>query len=91
MIDLPEALLAEAVATRRDIHRHPELGFQETRTAALVASRLRALPIEVHEGIATTGVIGILKGATPGRTIMLRADMDALRCPMKKMSLSIDR
>jgi amidohydrolase len=84
MIDIPQELFAEAVATRRDIHRYPELGFQETRTAALVASHLRALPVEVHEGIATTGVIGVLKGARPGRTIMLRADMDALPMPDEK-------
>ncbi len=78
MITPPEALVAEAIGTRRDLHRHPELGFHEVRTAALVASRLRELVVEVHEGIATTGVIGVLRGAKPGRTIMLRADMDAL-------------
>jgi hippurate hydrolase len=83
-IELPEDLFAEAVATRRDLHAHPELGFRETRTAGVVAARLRTLPIEVHEGIATTGVIGILKGARPGRTIMLRADMDALAMPDEK-------
>jgi hippurate hydrolase len=84
IIEPPAALFEEAVATRRDIHRHPELGFRETRTAALVAARLRALPIEVHEGIATTGVLGVLRGAKPGRTIMLRADMDALPMPDEK-------
>jgi amidohydrolase len=81
---LPEALLAEAVATRRDLHRHPELGFHEVRTAAIVAAQLRELSLEVHEGIATTGVIGILRGTKPGRTIMLRADMDALPMPDEK-------
>jgi hippurate hydrolase len=84
MIDIPERLFTEAVAIRRDLHRHPELGFHETRTAAIVAARLRALAIEVHEGIATTGVIGVLRGAKPGRTIMLRADMDALPMPDEK-------
>jgi hippurate hydrolase len=78
---VPASLFDEAVATRRDIHRHPELGFREVRTASLVASRLRALSIEVHEGVATTGVIGVVRGTRPGRTIMLRADMDAL--PMR--------
>jgi amidohydrolase len=82
--EIPAGLLAEAIATRRDIHRHPELGFHETRTSALIARRLRELPIEVHTGIATTGVIGILRGAKPGRTIMLRADMDALPMPDEK-------
>jgi hippurate hydrolase len=81
---IPEQLFAEAVATRRDLHRHPELGFRETRTAAIVAAQLRDLAIEVHEGIAVTGVIGVLRGAKPGRTIMLRADMDALPMPDEK-------
>ncbi|MBV8355718.1 MAG: amidohydrolase, partial [Candidatus Eremiobacteraeota bacterium] len=68
----------EVVATRRDLHAHPELGFQEHRTAGIVAARLRELGIEVHERIAQTGVLGILKGGRPGKTIMLRADMDGL-------------
>ena len=67
-------------AIRRDIHAHPELGFEETRTAALVAERLRAWGVdEVHEGIGTTGVVGIVRGRGPGnRSVGLRADMDAL-------------
>ncbi len=81
MIDVPERLFNEAVATRRDIHRHPELGFREHRTSQLVEERLRALGLEVHTGIATTGVVAVLRGARPGRTIMLRADMDALPMP----------
>ncbi|HZO95583.1 MAG TPA: amidohydrolase [Candidatus Baltobacteraceae bacterium] len=76
--ELPEAIVEEVVATRRDLHRHPELGFEEHRTAALVAERLRALGLEVHTGIGGTGVVGVLRGAKPGKTIMLRADMDAL-------------
>ncbi len=84
LLAVPEPLFLEAVATRRDLHRHPELGFHETRTAALVAARLRALAIEAHEHIATTGVIGVVRGAKPGRTIMLRADMDALPMPDEK-------
>lgn len=83
-IAIPVDLLSEAIATRRDLHRHPELGFHETRTAAIVAAGLRAARIEVHEGIATTGVIGVLRGAKPGRTVMLRADMDALALPDEK-------
>jgi len=57
---------------------HPELGFEEERTAAFVAQRLRALGFEVYEGIATTGVVGVMRGTAPGKTVMLRADMDAL-------------
>ncbi|HYC92694.1 MAG TPA: amidohydrolase [Thermoanaerobaculia bacterium] len=66
------------IATRRDIHQHPELGNREVRTAKLVADRLRALNIEVKEKVAHTGVIGILKGGKPGKVVALRADMDAL-------------
>ena len=69
----------ELIAIRRDIHRHPEVGFEETRTAALVAERLRAWGLDVTEGIATTGVVATLKGRLPGqRAIGLRADLDAL-------------
>jgi amidohydrolase len=69
---------SRVIATRRDIHQHPELGNRETRTAALVADRLRELGIEVHTGIAHTGVVGLLRGGKPGRVVALRADMDAL-------------
>ncbi len=75
---VPSQLVDDVVALRRDIHMHPELGFEEQRTAALVAERLHGLGFDVHEGVATTGVVGVLRGARPGRTIMLRADMDAL-------------
>ncbi|MDB5026434.1 MAG: hypothetical protein JWO66_123, partial [Candidatus Eremiobacteraeota bacterium] len=77
-IDLPAEVLAEVVQTRRDLHEHPELGFEEHRTAGIVADRLRALGFEVHTGIGGTGVVGVLRGALPGKTIMLRADMDGL-------------
>ncbi|HET9393062.1 MAG TPA: amidohydrolase [Candidatus Rubrimentiphilum sp.] len=77
-IEVPAKLAAEVVATRRDLHMHPELGFQEERTAGIVAERLRALGFDVHTGIAGTGVVGVMRGTKPGRTIMLRADMDAL-------------
>lgn len=63
---------------RQTIHQHPELGFGEARTAALVAERLRALGLEVRTEVAKTGVVGFLPGARPGRTLLLRADMDAL-------------
>ena len=64
------------VATRRDLHAHPELGFQETRTSLLVAERLTALGYSVRPNVARTGVVG-LKG-NGGRCVLLRADMDAL-------------
>jgi amidohydrolase len=78
-----QAELAELVETRRDLHAHPELGFQEHRTASLVAERLRTLGYEVRTGVGRTGVVGVLHGAAPvgaraARTVLLRADMDAL-------------
>jgi amidohydrolase len=70
---------ATLIATRRDLHRHPELGFEEHRTAGIVAERLRAAGYDVREGVAETGVVGTLRGeAGAGPTLLLRADMDAL-------------
>ncbi|HEU0298915.1 MAG TPA: amidohydrolase, partial [Longimicrobium sp.] len=67
------------VATRRDLHRHPEIGFQEHRTAGIAADRLRAAGYQVQTGLAATGVVGTLRGgAGDGPTLLLRADMDAL-------------
>ncbi len=68
----------ELVAIRRDLHEHPELGMQEVRTSGIVADLLREWDIETHTGIGNTGVVGVLNGRSPGRTIGLRADMDAL-------------
>src|SRR3954447_1144305 len=69
----------ELIATRRDLHLHPEIGFQEFRTSGVVAERLRAIGFEdVRTGIAVTGVKGVLRGGRPGKTLLLRADMDAL-------------
>ncbi|HUH60538.1 MAG TPA: M20 aminoacylase family protein [Candidimonas sp.] len=70
----------ELTTLRQDIHAHPELGFQETRTSALVANALAALGYEVHRNVGRTGVVGVIhgKGNTSGRRIGLRADMDAL-------------
>ena len=68
----------EMTAWRRDIHAHPELGFEETRTAAFVAGKLESFGITVHRGIGKTGVVGVLRAGKSGRSIGLRADMDAL-------------
>jgi amidohydrolase len=78
------AVEPKLIAWRQDIHQHPELGDQEVRTAGLVAEHLRSLGLEVQTGVARTGVIGILKGGKPGRTVALRADMDAL--PVRELS-----
>jgi amidohydrolase len=71
-------LRREMTAWRRDIHAHPELGFEERRTADLVAEKLAAFGIEVHRGIGKTGVVGVLRVGNSHRSIGLRADMDAL-------------
>jgi amidohydrolase len=77
--DTIRAVTPEMVAIRRDLHAHPETGFEERRTAAIVAGRLRAWGLDVAEGVGRTGVVGTLKGLRPGqRRIGLRADMDAL-------------
>jgi amidohydrolase len=75
-------LETKLIAWRRDIHEHPELGEQETRTAALIAAHLRALGMEVRTGVGVTGVVAVLKGGKPGPVVALRADMDAL--PVKE-------
>ncbi len=72
------ATVPEVVAWRHAIHAAPELGFQEHRTAAFVAEQLRSFGLEVHEGIAGTGVVGVLRKGTGKRTIGLRAELDAL-------------
>lgn len=78
-----EAFTPELVAIRRDIHAHPEIGFEEVRTSGIVAEKLAEWGIEVHRGIGGTGVVGILEGkGGPGKRIGLRADMDAL--PMEE-------
>ena len=75
---LAQAEEAKVIAWRRDIHEHPELGNQETRTAALIAAHLRKLGLEVQTGVGRTGVVGVLRGGKPGPVVALRADMDAL-------------
>ncbi len=77
-------LVPELIALRRDLHAHPELAFEERRTAGIVAAALRRLDLEVHEGLAGTGVVGTLHQGRSKRTIGLRADMDAL--PLSEQS-----
>ena len=76
--EVAEEIGPGVVADRRDIHQYPELGFSEQRTAALVAARLRDLGLDVRTGVGGTGVVGLLKGGKAGKTVLLRADMDAL-------------
>ncbi len=68
----------EIVRTRRALHQHPELAYHEVKTSELVARRLHSLGIDVRRGVGGTGVLGLLRGAKPGRVVALRADMDGL-------------
>lgn len=74
-----EAIKDKLIAIRRDIHAHPEIGMHETRTARIIAELLEQYGIEVKKNVGGTGVVGILKGKYPGKTILLRADMDCLK------------
>ncbi len=77
-----DAFIEELKGWRRDLHAHPEFGFEERRTSAFVARKLREFGLdEVIEGVGGTGVVGTLKRGTSNRSIALRADMDALRIP----------
>src|SRR5689334_7280401 len=77
IFDPLEPLLPELEALYKDVHAHPELSMQETRTAAIAAKRLRAAGYDVTTGVGGTGVVGLLRNGE-GPTVMLRADMDAL-------------
>ena len=73
-----EGIKDTIISTRRDIHKHPELAFDENRTSNLIAEKLSSLGIEIQIGVGKTGVVGTLQGKDDGKTIALRADMDAL-------------
>src|SRR6185312_3199669 len=76
--DIVRSIEPGLVETRRDIHAHPELGFEEVRTAGVVAAELCRLGIPHRTGIGKTGVVGLIQGGRPGPTLAIRADMDAL-------------
>lgn len=78
LIDRASALAPDLVALRRDLHRHPELAFQEFRTAGIVADRLESLGFRVWRNVGITGVVGELSGDSGAPIVALRADMDAL-------------
>ena len=73
----------DMIAWRHDLHAHPELGFQEHRTAAFVAAKLKEFGVEVHRGIAGTGVVGTLRVGSGKRAIAFRADMDGGGSPAR--------
>jgi amidohydrolase len=66
------------IALRRELHQHPELAFEEVWTAATLAGRMKALGLDVQEGLGGTGVLAVLEGGEPGKTLLIRADLDAL-------------
>ncbi|HEY7125424.1 MAG TPA: amidohydrolase [Ktedonobacterales bacterium] len=66
------------IELRRDLHQHPELAMEETRTAGIIAEQLRASGLEVRTGVGNTGVVGVLRGGHPGKTLAIRADIDGL-------------
>src|SRR5258707_12057111 len=76
------AILPKLIEWRRYLHQHPELSNREVKTGEFVAEHLKALGLEVHTGVAKTGVLAILQGGKPGPVVALRADMDAL--PVKE-------
>ncbi len=84
LLDSVVTQAAAITAIRRDIHAHPELCFEENRTADVVAAKLTEWGIPVHRGLGTTGVVGIVKNGTSSRAVGLRADMDAL--PMQEFN-----
>jgi len=84
ILDRSRELNPSIVEWRRDFHMHPELAYQEHRTASIVAGKLREWGYEVATGIAETGVVGLLRGGDSGGTIALRADMDAL--PLEELN-----
>lgn len=81
MVHADPATIEDMIALRRDLHAHPELGFEEVRTASIVAEALAAEGLAVATGVGRTGIVGTLQRGTADRAIMLRADMDALAMP----------
>src|SRR6187455_1452873 len=81
LLDQAQDLAPRIVALRRAIHAEPELGLDTPLTLAKVRAELAGLPLEWHEGSACTGAVAVLSGARPGRTVLLRGDMDALPMP----------
>ena len=79
--DAAQAMQGDTVALRRAIHAEPELGLQTPKTLAKVRAALAGLPLEWKTGPSTTGAVAVLRGARPGRTVLLRGDMDALPMP----------
>lgn len=82
--EIATALTPQAVAVRRDLHRHPEIAFEEHRTMGIVVDRLRALGLSPRANLGKTGVVAVWDSGKPGPTVLVRADMDALPVPEEK-------
>ena len=90
-IERIEGFADELTAIRRDLHAHPEIGFEEVRTSGIVADKLTQWGIEVHRGLGGTGVVGVLKGkGNGGKRIGLRADMDAADGRKHQPAMALD-
>jgi len=91
LVDLSQAvneLTPGIIALRRELHQHPELAFEEVWTAATLAGRMQALGLAVQEGIGGAGVLAVLEGGKPGKTLLMRSDIDALPVGVQIMSLA---
>lgn len=84
IVEQAKTLQAKTVATRRDLHMHPEIAFEEHRTMGVIADRLRQLGLEPRTGLGGTGVVAVFDTGRPGPTVLARADMDALPVPEEK-------
>ena len=85
IVEQARDLQPKTVATRRDLHMHPEIAFEEHRTMGVVESRLRELGLEPRVGVGGTGVVAVMDTGKPGPTVLARADMDALPVPEEKL------
>ena len=84
IVEQARQLQSKTVATRRDLHMHPEIAFEEHRTMGVVTERLRELGLEPRSGVGGTGVVAVFDSGRPGPTVLARADMDALPVPEEK-------
>ena len=77
--DLCEKYLQHMINLRETIHMYPEDGFKEFKTSEIIVNELEKLGIKVQKNVAKTGVVGLIEGKYPGKTVLLRADMDAIK------------
>lgn len=88
ILEAAKRMHSQIIMWRRDFHQYPELGYEEVRTSGIVIKHLQKLGLEIRTGVGCTGVVGLLRGAEPGPTFLLRADMDALPIPEAEKGIS---